>query len=66
MSEDRSDQWFWCLRHQTVEPADGGCADDQRMGPYSSREEAAHWREQVEARNEKWEAEDRKWEGDDD
>jgi hypothetical protein len=35
------------------------------MGPYPSREEAANWREKVEARNDEWDEEDRRWEGDD-
>lgn len=58
-------QWYWCLRHQRVEPADEGCANDQRMGPYPSREEAEHWKAKVAARNEEWDEEDREWEGDD-
>jgi hypothetical protein len=58
-------RWYWCLRHRRVEPADEGCANDQRLGPYSSPEEAEHWKDKVEARNEAWDEEDRAWEGDD-
>lgn len=61
---DQEQQWYWCLEHQEVEPADRGCPPDRRMGPYGSREEAANWKDKVEARNEEWEEEDRRWEGD--
>lgn len=56
--------WYWCLRHEKVEPADQGCANDHRMGPYSSPEEAEHWKDKVDARNDQWDEEDRQWEGD--
>ncbi len=55
-------QFFWCLRHDRVEEGDQACEPDQRMGPYSSHEEAARWREKKDARNEKWDREDREWE----
>jgi hypothetical protein len=35
------------------------------MGPYETQDEAADWRQKVEARNEAWEEQDRRWEGDD-
>ena len=57
-------EWYWCMRHQDVEPADKGCPPDQRMGPYSSPGEARRWREKVEARNEAWDEDDKRWEGD--
>lgn len=59
-------KWYWCLRHQRVELEDEGCANDQRLGPYASPEDAAHWTDKVEARNEEWDEEDRAWEGDGD
>ena len=31
--------WFFCLKHNTVEPKDG-CAERHRLGPYETREEA--------------------------
>ncbi len=31
--------WFFCLKHQTVEPRDG-CAERHRLGPYETRAEA--------------------------
>ncbi len=57
MSVSNSGPWYWCLRHSTVEPADG-CAGTDRMGPYESAEEARNWRQRVAARNEAWDAED--------
>ena len=63
---DMAAQFFWCLRHERVEEGDQACEADQRMGPYSSREEAANWREKKDARNEKWDREDREWEGEED
>lgn len=54
--------WYWCLAHKKAEPAEGGCANDQRMGPYPTAEEATHWKEKVEERNQVWEDEDRRWE----
>ncbi len=56
-------QFFWCLRHDRVEEGAEACEPDQRMGPYSSRQEAQNWREKKDARNEEWDREDREWEG---
>lgn len=58
-----AETWYWCLAHEQVEPADSGCANDQRMGPYPSPEAAAHWKDKVEQRNQAWEEEDERWEG---
>ena len=33
--------WYYCLRHQAVEPAEG-CRAIDRLGPYPDRETAAH------------------------
>ncbi len=63
MTDVNEGGWYWCMRHQAVEPADRGCPPDQRTGPYATEEEARHWRDKVEARNEAWEEEDRRWEG---
>jgi hypothetical protein len=60
-----ANEWYWCLEHQRAESADQSCPPDRRMGPYSSADEAQHWREKVEARNEAWDEEDRRWEGED-
>lgn len=47
-----SEHWF-CLTHQTVEGADG-CRSKDRLGPYSSAEEASQALEKVTERNEQW------------
>ncbi len=39
-------QWFFCLKHHTVEPRDG-CAERHRLGPYETREQAEHALESV-------------------
>lgn len=60
------DPWFWCMHHAKAEQGpSAGCAPDQRLGPYPSKDAAEHWKESVDARNESWDAEDRAWEGDD-
>ncbi len=38
MSDD-DEQWYYCLKHQTVEQGQS-CANSERLGPYASREEA--------------------------
>ena len=55
--------WFFCLRHQTVEPRDG-CPERYRLGPYDTRQEAEHALQSVAERNEALDAEDREWKGD--
>jgi hypothetical protein len=54
--------WFFCLKHNTVEPRDG-CAERHRLGPYETREEAQHALASVAERNEKLDQEDKAWEG---
>ena len=55
--------WFFCLRHQTVEPRDG-CAERYRLGPYDTPQQAQHALQSVAERNEQLDAEDREWKGD--
>lgn len=50
-------EWFYCLKHKTVEPYDA-CKSESRLGPYASREEASHALEKVQERNEKWDKDD--------
>ncbi len=50
-------RWWYCLKHRRVEP-DAGCAAKDRLGPYSSPEEAARALETVRRRNEEWDAQD--------
>ena len=54
-----SEQYWFCLKHHTVEgPA--GCKAADRLGPYTSADEAARALEKVEQRNEAWD-EDPRW-----
>lgn len=49
--------YYFCLKHQAVEPEGGQCEATQRMGPYDTAEAAANWRETVERRNDAWDDE---------
>ncbi|MEU4831583.1 hypothetical protein [Streptosporangium sp. NPDC023615] len=60
-----SDQWWFCLTHQAVEP-DKGCPNKDRMGPYPTREAAAAALQTAARRNEDWKKNDKGWDGDDD
>ena len=44
-------QWWWCLKHSTVEQGDG-CANMSRLGPYASEQEAAGALDRAKARTE--------------
>ena len=56
-------QWWYCLRHKTVEDT-SGCRNADRMGPYASREEAASAIAGAAERTEAWET-DPAWNDDD-
>ena len=58
-----SEQWFFCLKHHTVEP-ESGCKAADRLGPYDSQAEASRALEKVAERNEQWEN-DPAWNDDD-
>lgn len=53
--------WF-CLTHHEVE-GDAGCRNQDRLGPYDTREQAEHALDRVEERNEEWEN-DPRWKDD--
>ncbi len=53
--------WFWCMKHDTVEPREG-CADRHRLGPYATRQEAERALQSVADREARISAEDRAWE----
>jgi hypothetical protein len=55
MSDD--EQWYYCLRHHTVEQGQV-CPARDRLGPYATREEAEHALETVRRRNQEWDAAD--------
>ncbi|HEY2172833.1 MAG TPA: hypothetical protein VGH85_03375 [Mycobacteriales bacterium] len=48
------------MKHNVVEE-DDGCSNADRLGPFSSPDEAARALEIVRERNEKWDAEDEAW-----
>jgi hypothetical protein len=48
------EQWWFCTRHMRVEPADTTCAGKDLLGPYKTRDEAAHALDKVKERNEAW------------
>jgi hypothetical protein len=52
-----SGPWYWCLDHHKVEPEDG-CANDRRMGPYETVQEAERAPERAKARSEQWDRDD--------
>ena len=56
--------YFWCLRHNRVEPAAEACAEKYRLGPYATAAEAERALDKVAERNEAWDAEDARWAGD--
>jgi hypothetical protein len=49
--------WYWCLDHQQVEP-EAGCANDRRMGPYETRDQAETALARAAERTAAWDAED--------
>jgi len=53
MSETEDEYWF-CLKHHTVEGREG-CANKDRLGPFATYDEAAHALDKVAERNEEWE-----------
>jgi hypothetical protein len=54
-------RWWWCLKHQTVEPEDG-CAAKDRLGPFATVEEASRALQTVHERNVRYDKEDEAWE----
>jgi hypothetical protein len=54
---DGDERWWFCLTHMAVEP-DAGCPNKDRLGPYPTRDAAAHALETAKKRNEEWDAKD--------
>jgi hypothetical protein len=52
-----AERWYYCLKHDAVEP-EAGCANKDRLGPYASQEEAANALALAARRNEAWAAAD--------
>lgn len=59
-----SGEWFYCLRHRTVEEG-LQCPAKDRLGPYQARSEAERAMEIARERNEEW-RNDPRWRDDDD
>ncbi len=58
---------FWFnVKSGQVEDEDHRSADDNVMGPYDTREEAARALDTAREKTEAWDEEDRKWKGEDD
>jgi len=62
MADDHSNEWYYNVKTKKVEPYEGDKASE-RLGPYSSPEEAARALEIVQERNEAWDN-DPKWNDD--
>lgn len=56
----RNTQWFYCLKHATVEP-EGGCKAKDRLGPFPDQASAANALESIAEREERLESEDDRW-----
>lgn len=56
-------EWYYCLKHGTVEEGPQ-CRAADRFGPYDSQEEAAHAMDTQRERNEEW-REDPRWNDED-
>jgi hypothetical protein len=55
-------EWFYCLKHRTVEEGPQ-CPSKNRFGPYASREEASRAMEIAHERNLEWETDPRRPDG---
>jgi hypothetical protein len=53
------DGWYWCFKHEQVEPYDG-CKARDRLGPYPTPADAENWRTKVAQRNAEADAWDEK------
>ncbi|MBK0868425.1 MAG: hypothetical protein IJH84_01160 [Saccharopolyspora sp.] len=57
--------WYFCLKHQQVEPT-AGCRAADRLGPYADRESAEHALEIARERTKAADDAERRWsEGED-
>ncbi|MDZ7577863.1 MAG: hypothetical protein U0904_06795 [Candidatus Nanopelagicales bacterium] len=56
-----SARWWYCLKHERVEP-DAACPNSDRLGPFDTEKDAAGALEVARKRNEAWERSDKEWE----
>ncbi|MEU8140069.1 hypothetical protein [Streptodolium elevatio] len=54
------DQWYYCIKHSTVEQG-AGCRANDRLGPYPTREAAAHALESASQRTREEDRKDEDW-----
>lgn len=52
--------WYYCMKHERVEPEDG-CKATDRLGPYPSPEAAEGGLQALHSREERLSEEDREW-----
>lgn len=53
-------QWWYCLKHQRVEPEEG-CPNAERLGPFETSDEAARALDIARERNEEWDRGEDEW-----
>jgi len=58
MSDEQGKRWWYSLKSHAVEDDDGPTPGKDRLGPFSTREEAARALETAQRRNEEWDAKD--------
>ncbi|MGK5732680.1 hypothetical protein [Streptomyces sp. URMC 124] len=51
--EGKPGEWYYCLKHGTVEEGPE-CRAADRLGPYGTRGEASHAMQTARERNEEW------------
>jgi hypothetical protein len=62
MSDDGD--FFFCTRHQRVEPRGDSCSARDLLGPYRTEADASRALEKVQERNREWD-EDPRWQEED-
>lgn len=60
-----SDGWYYCLKHEQVEPR-AGCRAADRLGPYPDKETASQALEIARARTAEADKADQRWEDEED
>jgi hypothetical protein len=58
MTNNNEEQWYYNTRTNTVEPFDTPTPGKDLLGPYATREEAAHALDKVKERNQAWDAQE--------
>jgi hypothetical protein len=58
MTNNNEEQWYYNTKTNTVEPFDTPTPTKDLLGPYATREEAAHALDKVKERNQAWDAQE--------